>query len=465
MPRFPVLPALCLLGLATIANAATRPNIVFIFADDLGYAEISAQGQRHYATPQIDQLAAEGLRFTDHYAGSAVCAPSRNALMTGEHTGHLTVRNNFAFGGNAGDRVSLNPEDVTIAERLRAAGYATGMVGKWGLGEVGTGAEPWHKGWDFFYGFVNQKHAHNHHPEFLYRNAQIEPIIPNYGHLRGSYANDRFTEEAEQFIERQHAAGSPFFLYVAYTTPHAELACPAEALAEARARHPELAAPGAPESALVFAAMVLRLDRDVGRLVAKLDALGLGKNTLVIFTSDNGPHQEGGKDNDFFNADGPLRGLKRDLYEGGIRVPFIARWPGTIAPGTTTAHASALWDFPATALEVAGVGRGTLPADGISYLPTLRGRGDEQASHDHLYWEFVVNGVARQAIRQGDWKAVRYGVDAKIELYDLATDLSETRDLSAQHPDRVRHFEDLFVTAREPDPLFPLRPSGPRSSG
>jgi arylsulfatase A len=447
-----------LLTVVTALQAADpRPNLVFILADDLGYGELSCFGQQRFATPHIDRLAREGITLTDHYAGSPICAPARNSLMTGEHTGHLTVRNNFLHSAEFGPRIPLKSTDLTLAQFLRDAGYVTGMVGKWGLGEEGSGAEPWNKGWDFFYGFVNQRQAHNHYPEFLYRNRDKEALVPNYAHHRGVFANDRFTDEALDFIERQRGSSAPFFLYVAYTTPHAWLMCPDDSIAEAKARHPHLAAPGVPETALVFAAMVLRLDRDVGRLMAKLKDEGLDERTLVIFTSDNGPHAEDGKDNAYFNAAGPLRGIKRDLYEGGTRVPFIARWPGRIAPGTRSAHVSAFWDFPATALEAAGARSPRLPADGISYLPTLLGRPEEQRQHDHLYWELVFKGQARQAIRQGNWKAVRYGLEAPTEVYDLSRDVGERHNLAARHPELVRKFEAMFTTSRTEDPNFPLR--------
>ncbi len=450
-----------LLAVATTSVAlSNQPNIIYILADDLGYGELSCFGQTRFATPHLDRMAREGIIFTHHYAGSPICAPSRNTLMTGEHTGHVTVRNNFVFGAEAGERVPLGPDDITIAERLRAAGYTTAMFGKWGLGEDGSGAEPWNKGWDEFYGFVNQKHAHNQYPEFLYRNAQPEPLVPNYGHFENVFANDRFTEEAESFLDQQSESQKPFFLYLAYTTPHSDLKCPQDSIDQARAKHPELTAPGAPESALVFAAMVMRLDRDVGRLLAKLNELDLDDDTLVIFTSDNGPHAEGGKDdaaNTYFNASGGLRGMKRDLYEGGIRVPFIARWPGKIAPNTTSAHPSASWDFAATSLDLAGVTADNLPPDGISYAPKLLGRTQDQASHDYLYWELVFKNEGRQAIRQGDWKAVRYGVDAPIEIYHLATDVGEQNDIAHEQPKRRDEFAHLFTSAREPDPRFPLR--------
>lgn len=436
------------------AADATRPNIVFILADDLGYGEVSFNGQQRYATPNIDRLAAEGLVMTSHYAGSSVCAPSRNALMTGQHTGHTAIRGNAAAGGR---RVPLAPRDITIAERLRAAGYRTGLIGKWGLGEHDTGAAPWLRGWDEFFGFVNQSHAHNQFPEFLYRGDRPVPIAENFSHRRGRYANDMFVEEAERFVERAAAEHQPFFLFVSFTAPHAELDCPDDALAEVVSRHPGLAGPGVDTKARAFAAMVVRLDRDVGRLVARLDELGLTRDTLVIFTADNGPHAEDGKDPSFFRSSGPFRGIKRDLYEGGIRVPFIARWPGSIAAGVRTDVQFAFWDFSATALELAGV---PLPVDhpseSVSYLPLLIGRGEEQVQHAYLYWEVAIGGQSRRAARAGIWKAVCSNDDTAIELYDLASDPAERTDLAGVSPDRVADFLRIFREAHEDSTDFPL---------
>ncbi len=454
--RTTFLAAALLAALAATAQER-RPNIVFILADDLGYGELSCYGQRRFETPQIDRMAREGLRFTDHYAGAPVCAPSRNALMTGQHTGHLTVRNNLAFGRDDGGRVPLKPADVTIAQHLHAAGYATALIGKWGLGEEGSGAEPWRKGWDEFYGFINQQHAHNQFPEFLYRNAEKEALVPNYGHAEGVFANDRFTAEALQYLERHAGGDRPFFLYLAYTTPHAMLKCPPDSIAEAQRRWPELAAPGAPAKALAFAAMVLRLDRDVGRVLEKLRALGLEENTLVLFASDNGAHVEDGKPQEYFQGSGPLRGAKRDVYEGGVRVPLIARWPGKIAAGRTTAQVSAFWDFPATALDIAGVKSPALPAEGISYAPTLFGRDGEQPQHEALYWEFLLAGKTRQAVRLGHWKGVRLAPAQPLELYDLATDEGEQHDVAATQPAVVARLTELLRTLRTDDPNFPLQ--------
>jgi len=461
MIRLAFVIAAMLAAAASGLRAVAPPNIVFILADDLGFGEVGFNGQSRFATPNIDRLAREGIVFTDHYAGSTICAPSRNALMTGHHTGHATVRNNFAGGGNDGARVALKPSDITVAQRLRAAGYTTAMIGKWGLGEPDTAAAPWRKGWDFFYGFVNQAHAHNQYPEFLYRNATIEPLEQNFGHKERAYANDLFTDEAEKFLDRTAAAKKPFFLYLSITTPHADLKCPADSIAAVKQAQEWAREPGAAESSVVFAAMMHRLDRDVGRILAKLKALGLDENTLVIFTADNGAHSEDGKDNAFFKASGPFRGIKRDLYEGGIREPFAARWPGRIAPGTKTSHVSAFWDFSATALELAGLPRpADLPAESLSYAPALLGRTAEQKSHAYLYWEISIKGQARQAVREGNWKAVRNGLDNPIELYDLAADPGESRNLATAHPDHVARFTRLLATARVDNTDFPLAPGG-----
>ncbi|MFO1447857.1 MAG: arylsulfatase [Opitutaceae bacterium] len=461
--------AATLSALATLAAAQpdARPNIIFILADDLGYGEVGFNGQTRYATPNIDRIAREGLVFTDHYSGSTICAPSRNSLMTGHHTGHATIRNNFVGGGNDGGRVALKPTDITVAERLRAAGYTTAMIGKWGLGEPDTTAAPWRKGWDFFYGFVNQAHAHNQYPEFLYRDSVAEPLDQNFSHKERVYANDLFTTEAEAFLARVGAApamGSPrkpFFLYFSATTPHADLKCPADSITEVKQAYAWAREPGADESSVVFAAMMHRLDRDVGRLLAKLKALGLEENTLVIFTSDNGAHEEDGKDNAFFRTARPFRGIKRDLYEGGIRVPFAARWAGRIAAGTRTSHLSAFWDFSATALELAGLPRpADLPTESISYAPTLLGRTIDQITHSHLYWEISIKGQARQAVREGKWKLIRNGLTTAPELYDLAEDPAESSNLAAREPKVTARLIPLLTASRIDTPDFPLTPGG-----
>lgn len=460
-PRSLLLLAAILAGLRPLAAqpAAPRPNLVFILADDLGYGEVSASGQRRYATPHIDRLAREGMTFRHAYAGSTICAPSRNCLMTGHHTGHATIRNNFLGGAAGGDRVALAPADTTIAQRLRPAGYTTALIGKWGLGEPETEAAPWRKGWDFFYGFVNQAQAHNQYPEFLYRNSVPEPLVANFSHKEGTYANDRFTEEALAFLERTAAARQPFYLFLSYTTPHADLRCPPDSIEDLKRQNAWAREAGAPAAALHFGGMMLRLDRDVGRILAKLAALGLDEHTLVVFTGDNGAHQEDDKDNAFFAASGPFRGIKRDLYEGGIRQSFFARWPGRVAAGATSDHVLAFWDFPATALELAGQPRpADLPAEGLSFAPTLLGQPGRQARHDHLYWEIVIKTESRQAARLDHWKAVRNGLGAAIEIYDLSADPGETRDLATAQPALVERFAALFTAAHVDHPDFPLTP-------
>jgi arylsulfatase A len=449
-----------LLLAAALPAGASQPNVVLILADDLGYGEVSFHGQTRFATPHIDRLAREGMVFPHAYAGSPICAPSRNTLMTGHHTGHATIRNNFAGGGSGGDRVALGDADTTLAQRLRRAGYRTALIGKWGLGEPGTSAAPWRKGWDFFHGFVNQAHAHNQYPEFLYRNATPEPIPENFSHKEGVFANDRFTAEALAFLDRSAAERKPFFLFCSATTPHADLKVPAEAIARLKERHAWARQPDANEANVIFGAMMERFDADVGRLLDRLDALGLARDTLVLFTSDNGAHQEDGKDNAFFTASGPFRGIKRDLWEGGIRVPFFARWPGRIAPGTRSDHVLAFWDLPATALELAGVPRpADLPAESLSFAPTLLGRPADQKAHDFLYWEILIKGQGRQAVREGPWKAVRYGLDAPVQLFDLASDPGERTDLASRHPEIVARLTARFTSARRDHPDFPLRTS------
>ena len=447
------------------ANPSTLPNIIFILTDDLGYGELSCYGQRRYETPHIDRLAAEGVRFTQAYSGSPICAPSRATLMTGRHTGHVSVRNNFGMrDGRTGLRIPLQPEETTVAQLLHGAGYHTALIGKWGLGEEGSDQEPWNRGFDFFYGYVNQAHAHNQYPEFLYRNSHKEAIVPNYSHQERVFSNDRFCEEALEWIG-QVSDQRPFFLYLALTTPHADLKCPPDSIEAVKRRHPELTAPGVAPSSLVFAAMMHRLDRDVGRLMARLKELGIDDRTLVIFSSDNGAHQEDHKDNAFFAASGPLRGVKRDVYEGGIRVPFIARWPGKIAAGRVSTHPLTFWDFLPTAAELADLPVPPSAVDGISFVPELLGRPG-QKRHDVLYWEILIKNQGRQALRAGDWKLLRQGQDAPWELYDLAHDVGETTNLAARHPDVVSRLAKAALAERTESPWFPLRlPPGVKSSG
>ena len=437
------------------ADRPAPPNIIYILADDLGYGDLGAYGQKTIPTLRLDQIAAEGMRFTQHYAGSTVCAPSRSALMTGLHTGHTTVRGNTGIGGVVGlggksGRIPLQDADVTVAEVLREAGYATGLVGKWGLGEPGTSGTPGRQGFDYFFGFLNQRNAHSHYPPYLWRNEQVVPLTENQGGKRGAYAHDLFTGEALAFVRRQATAHpeQPFFLYLAYTVPHSEMAVPSDSLLDSYRSLPQ------PDAA--YAAMIRRLDRDTGQILDLIAELGIDESTLVLFASDNGPHASGGHDHTMFDSNGPLRGIKRDLYEGGIRTPLIARWPGRVAAGTMSDHVSAFWDFLPTAADLAGTE--TPPGlDGISFAPALLGR--PQPAHDYLYWEFHREGGtggATQAVRIETWKAVRQAVDAPVELYDLDADLGETTDVAADHPDVVQRATALLDRARTSSPFFPV---------
>jgi arylsulfatase A-like enzyme len=432
------------------------PNIIFVLADDLGYGDLGCYGQKQIRTPNIDRLAAEGMRFTQCYAGSTVCAPSRCALMTGMHTGHCTVR------GNA--LVPLRSADVTVAEVLKGAGYATALIGKWGLGEPGTAGVPNRKGFDFFFGYLNQVHAHNYYPDYLWKNEQKFPLAgnvvkENVATERAQYSQDLFTQEALSFVERQRT--KPFFLYLAYTIPHANnergkvegngMEVPSDA--------PYSGMPW-PQTEKNHAAMITRLDADIGRLATRLQELHLDEETVVFFSSDNGPHKEGGADPQFFQSSGPLRGYKRDLYEGGIRVPMLVRWPGKVRAGTVSEQVWAFWDFLPTAAELA---RGETPAglDGISVVPTLLNNGP-QKQHDFLYWEFHERGF-QQAARMGDWKGIRK-TDGALELYDLQHDLGETSNVAALQPDVAAKIDAYLSSARSDSPQWPVEPKKTRSA-
>ncbi len=440
-------------------GASARPNIVLIQADDLGWGDLSAYGQRRFTTPWLDRMAGEGLRFTQYYSGSTVCAPSRAALMTGRHTGHSRIRGNGDF--------PLEDVDVTIAEVLKPAGYRTAVVGKWGLGDDGTPGRPDRQGFDEAFGFLRHPHAHRQYTERLWKNTAWIDLS-----AERDYVNDRFTDAALDFVDR--ASAGPFFLYLAYTAPHAELRAPDDAMAPYRGRFPETPfvngkadgqspVPPYSQSAgyrsqplprAAFAAMVTRIDRDVGRILARLREKGLDQRTLVLFTSDNGPHREGGADPEFFDSNGPLRGIKRDLYEGGIRVPMIAWWPGTVRPAvrdTIWAH----WDVLPTLADVAGV-KPPADIDGRSMRSELTGSRASGQPERTLYWEFHERGF-QQAARRGPWKAVRLGIDRPVEIYDLEKDPSETTDLAGSQPARVAEFEAFFAGARTPSDRWPAK--------
>ncbi len=429
-----------------------KPNILFILADDAGYGDFGCYGQKIIQTPNIDQFAQQGVRFLQFYAGAPVCAPSRNALMTGQHTGHTQIR------GNA--KVDLRPEDTTVAEVLKQAGYATGLVGKWGLGSEGTLGTPNKKGFDYFFGYVDQTQAHNYYPTFLVQNETrklLRNVVPNEGPYgqgvasqKVDYSDDLILAEGLKFMDEHK--NQPFFLYYASTLPHAN--------DEAKPNGLEIPSYGPytsmnwPDTEKGYAAMITRFDDDVGRLLTKLDGLGVANNTLVIITSDNGPHEEGGHLASYFNSSGFLRGIKRDVYEGGIREPFIARWPDHIAPATVTNQVSYFPDFFATAADIAGVKIASHP-DSLSFLPTLLGQPQNQRQHEYLYWEFYETST-KQAVRLGDWKAIRQPMlTGTMQLYNLNADPGELHDVAIDHPDIVAKAAVAMKAAHQPSTNFP----------
>ena len=435
------------------------PNILLIHADDLGYGDLSAYGQAQFKTPSLDRLAREGTRFTQYYSGSTVCAPSRAALMTGLHTGHAWIRGN-------GD-IPLRPEDVTVAEVLKDAGYRTAVIGKWGLGTPGTTGQPDRQGFDYSFGFLDHRHAHRQFTDHLYRNAERVAVD-----LERDYVNDLFTKETEAFISRSDAR--PFFVYLSYTVPHAELRAPDDSMAAYRGRFPEepftnakadaqqsgarpdgasLGYRSQPTPRTAFAAMITRMDRDIGRLLDLLRERDLDRRTLVLFTSDNGPHREGGADPVFFKSSGGLRGIKRDMYEGGIRVPMIARWTGMVPAGRVSDHVWAHWDMLPTFADIAGA-KPPSGLDGMSMARALR--GEVQEPQQVLYWEFHERGF-QQAVRMGRWKAVRLKNGAPLELYDLQTDRNEEREVAAANPDIVAKIEAYLKTARTESERWPVK--------
>jgi len=427
-----------------------RPNIIFMLADDLGTGHLGSYGQEVLETPALDTLASNGMRFTQAYAGSTVCAPSRSVLMTGQHTGHTTVRANF---GPDGGRIPLNDADVTVAEVLQSAGYTTGMIGKWGLGEPGTTGLPNEQGFDHWFGYLNQHNAHSFYPPYLWRNDRIVYFNENENGQRQTYAQDLLVEEALQFIRSNK--DETFFLYLPFTLPHTELAARADMLEKYSGKFEETPFPpikGRPEVAepkATYAAMIATLDHDVGLIMQELEEQGIAEETIVIFTSDNGAATEDGAVAENFDGSGPFRGIKRDLYEGGIRVPLIVSWPGQIeAGGLDESSHITFWDFLPTFAELAGA---DVPGniDGISIVPSLLD-ATAVGNDRPLYWEFrkKPDSELKQAVRWGRWKAVRLSEQATLEIYDLQTDVGETTDVSAQHPELVEKFETYLRTAQ-----------------
>jgi len=435
-------------------SAQPKPNIILITADDLGYGDLSCYGQRNFKTPHLDRLAAEGIRFTQAYAGSTVCAPSRCALMTGLHTGHARIR------GNA--NVNLRDEDVTVAEVLKRGGYKTAHIGKWGCATPGSSGEPHKQGFDHWFGYVTNNEAHNYYPEFLWKNGerfqlknQVERGVSTN---KAVYSPDLLTADALRFIEENQK--EPFFLYLAYTQPHANNEAGNKGMEVPD--YGEYANNDWPDPEKGRAAMIAYMDRDIGRVMAKLNELQIDENTIVLFSSDNGPHKEGGSDPDFHDCNGPLRGIKRDLYEGGIRVPLIARWPSRIKSGQTSDHICAHWDIMPTVAEIAGI-EPPSQTDGISFAPTLLGdvpTGAEQRQHEFLYWEFHERGF-QQAARMGRWKGLLPKYGGKLELYDLVSDIGEARNIADQHPEIVAKIVTYLKTARSESADWPIKPDPP----
>jgi len=447
-----------------------KPNVVYIIADDLGYGDLGCYGQEIIKTPQLDQFAMEGMKFTAHYSGSTVCAPSRASLMTGLHTGHAPVRGNKEVKPEG--QAPIADATYTLAELMQQQGYVTGAFGKWGLGSPGSEGDPNNQGFTEFYGYNCQRYAHRYYPEHLWHN-QTKIELENDGTRQIEYAQDMIHEEALKFIEANH--DTSFFLFMPIVLPHAELVVPDdELLALYKGKFEETPHQGVdygPDFTVAgyasqeipratFAAMVARVDRYVGEVVEKLQSLGLDSNTVVMFTSDNGPHLEGGADPDFFNSNGPFQGYKRDLNEGGIRVPMLVRWPGKVAANSQTDHPSAFWDVMPTLAAIADT-EVDKPIDGISFLPTLLGEG-EQPKHEYLYWEFHEQG-GKQAVRMGKWKGIKLNVkkdpNGPIALYDLEKDPAEQQDISDEHLDVIAEMEKIMKEAHLPNPQFPFFPS------
>ncbi|WP_220763887.1 arylsulfatase [Flavobacterium sp. UMI-01] len=448
-------------------QSGSKPNIIYILADDLGYGDLSCYGQQKFKTPNIDKLASQGMLFTQHYSGSAVCAPSRSALMTGLHTGHTFIRGNKEVQPEGQYPIPKNT--YTLAKMMKKAGYVTGAFGKWGLGFPGSEGDPVNQGFDVFYGYNCQRLGHKYYPDHLWSNRDSIVLTENKNLGNKLYAPALIHEKTIQFIEQNK--NKPFFAYVASIIPHAELVAPKEQMDKYRNKFlPEKAFDGKfskeelskggympqKESHTAFVAMIDLLDKQVGEIMSKLNELGIADNTIIVFTSDNGPHIEGGADPEYFNSNGPFKGVKRDLYEGGIRVPMIVKWPNKIKAGTKSNHVSAFWDVFPTFSEIIGV-PSPKNLDGISFLPTLVGNTKKQNNHAYLYWEFHEKG-GRQAIRMGDWKAVRYNVlknpHAPLELYDLKSDLGEKNNIASKHPEVVAKIKPLFKEARTPSQVF-----------
>lgn len=442
--------------LASPALAADKPNIIYIMADDLGWAELGSYGQEKIRTPNLDRIAAEGMRFTEHYTSAPVCAPARYSLMTGKHGGHSYVRTNYEIGewDSHQGQLPMPKEETTIAELLKSKGYATGAFGKWGIGQPGSEGDPLAQGFDRFYGYNCQRHAHNLFPTYLVDQGERVPLPGNLGGVYGkTYGPKKIADAVLQFVDDHK--DEPFFLYYPTVIPHLALQVPYDELTPyvnlweetpyvGRSYQPH------PTPRAAYAAMISYMDKQIGRLLDKLDEHGLAENTVIFFTSDNGTTMlKDQVDYEFFESVAHLRGLKGEVYEGGIRVPLLVRWPGKIEAGSVSDHLAAHYDALATIADIAGI-EVTQEHDGISYLPALL--GEDQPKHEYLFWDFAGYG-GQVAMRKGPWKAVLKNLlkepDAKLELYHLEEDPSEANNVASQHPDKVAAFTKAMIEARD----------------
>ncbi len=466
--------------LPVAAETRQAPNIIYIYADDLGYAEIEAYGQMLIKTPNLNRLRAEGMKFTQHYTSSPVCAPARCMLMTGKHGGHSYIRGNYELGGFADSleagQMPLPEGTHTLPKMLKKAGYKTGMAGKWGLGMHNNSGSPLKQGFDFYISVLDQKQAHNFYPTHLWLNDEKLPLNnrpfnvhrkldsatatnSDFEFFKGEvYASDILTKYALEFIDQNRE--TPFFLYMPFTQPHVSLQAPQDYIdlyigkfKEERPYYGEKGYAATRYPLSTYAAMITYLDAQVGKIMDKVQELGLDSNTIILFSSDNGTTFNGGVKANFFNSVGGLRGLKMDLFEGGIREPFLARWPGKIKPGTVTDLVSVQFDLMATLAELTGQDAGD--TDGISFLPTLLGNDKSQEKHAYIYWEYPEKG-GQAAIRLGNWKGVKINIrkngynNSPWMLFDLGNDPGESKDIAAQHPELIKHFDEIVRKEHQP---------------
>jgi len=471
--KFVLFSMLFSIALVSCAQENKKPNIIYILADDMGIGDLGSYGQKIIQTPNLDKMAANGMRFTQHYSGAAVCAPSRSTLMTGQHTGHTPIRGNREVGNNIEGQVPIPANTVTLSEILKAQGYATGMFGKWGLGF--NEGDPNNQGFDEFYGYNDQKLAHRYYPPYLNHNQKRDSLEGNDWTNKVTYAPNKIQDRRLKFLEDNK--DKPFFAYIPLVLPHAEIISPNDSIFKlyenkfietpytvdndytsdygpniVKHHYASVAKPLA-----TYATMVTRIDAYVGQIIDKVNELGLAENTIIMFASDNGPTTLGGANPDFFSSNSDFRGYKRDLYEGGIRAPFIVVWPNKVEKASITNHVSTFWDVLPTLTEITN---SETPdnIDGISFLPTLIGE-EKQAQHDYLYWEYNIKG-GRKAVRKGNWKGVWYNMNTKkqghLELYNLAEDISETTDVADKHPEIVAEFKQIMKEARTASALFPF---------